>query len=114
MEEHSMKAIANRRYGSADGLELVEVERPEVAPDGVLVRVCAAAVNPYDVHAMRGRPYVARLVFGLRRPKQPLVGLDFAGVVEAVGPEADGFSVGDEVVGARPGALAEYVSATKA
>ena len=108
-----MKAIVNLRYGSPEGLELRDVEKPEVAPDGVLVRVHAAAVNPYDWHMMRGKPYFARAFFGLRHPKQPVLGIDFAGVVEAVGSERADFAPGDEVFGNRDGSFAEYVCARK-
>lgn len=110
--EPKMKAIANSKYGSPDGLRLQEIDRPAVDDDAVLVRVRAASVNPYDWHFMRGKPYVMRLMVGFRGPKQPVRGVDVAGTVEAVGKNVTGFRPGDEVFGAGwSGALAEYVRA---
>jgi len=104
-----MKAIVQDEYGSPDMLELREIDRPEVGDDGVLVRVHAASVNPADWYAMAGTPYVARPQMGLRKPKPNRLGVDFAGVVEAVGGNVTRFKLGDEVFGGRPGAFAEYV-----
>ncbi|MDX8028947.1 NAD(P)-dependent alcohol dehydrogenase [Lentzea sp. BCCO 10_0856] len=105
-----MKAIVQDRYGSADVLELREVERPVPAAGEVLVRVRASSVNAADWHIMRGDPYFARLFLGLRGPKARIRGMDFAGVVEAVGPGVSGMlQVGDEVFGEVEGAFAEYV-----
>jgi NADPH:quinone reductase-like Zn-dependent oxidoreductase len=105
-----MKAIVQDRYGSADVLELREVERPVPAAGEVLVRVRASSVNAADWHIMRGDPYFARLFLGLRGPKARIRGLDFAGVIEAVGPGVSGMlQVGDEVFGEVEGSFAEYV-----
>ena len=106
-----MKAIVYDRYGPPDVLRLVEVEKPVAAPGQVLVRVHGAAVNPYDWHFMRGKPYFLRLVSGLRAPKRDRLGVDFAGVVEAVGPEVTTVKVGDEVYGMQTGAFAQYLCA---
>jgi NADPH:quinone reductase-like Zn-dependent oxidoreductase len=105
-----MRAIVQDRYGSADVLRLTDVEMPTIGDDGVLVRVRASSVNPVDWHVMRGRPYVARVGTGLRRPKQANPGTDVAGTVEAVGRDVTEFRPGDEVFGARSGAYAEYVA----
>lgn len=104
-----MKAIVQDRYGSPDVLELREIEMPVVDDDGVLVRVRAAGVNALDWHLMRGIPSLVRLSEGLRRPKNPVRGVDVAGVVEAVGKNVTEFHRGDEVFGMRSGAFAEYV-----
>ncbi|MCI0689685.1 MAG: NAD(P)-dependent alcohol dehydrogenase [Sporichthyaceae bacterium] len=104
-----MKAIVQDRYGSPDVLELREVDKPVPADHQVLVKVHAAAVNAYDWHLMRGDPYLARLSFGLRRPKMQTPGRDFAGRVEAVGRDVTRFSPGDEVYGDADAAFAEYV-----
>jgi NADPH:quinone reductase-like Zn-dependent oxidoreductase len=106
-----MKAMVRERYGSEDVLELKDVPRPELVDDGVLVRVRATSLNFGDWYTMEGRPLFARLMMGLRKPKERLFGGDFAGTVEAVGRDVTGFEVGDEVFGGRNGAFAEYVCA---
>jgi NADPH:quinone reductase-like Zn-dependent oxidoreductase len=103
-----MKAIVQDRYGSADVLELRDVEVPAVGPDEVLVRVHASGVGPDQWHIMTGLPYMVRPVLGFRGPRQRVRGLDVAGVVEAVGSDVSDLRVGDEVMGIAPGALAEY------
>ncbi|MGH2444598.1 MAG: NAD(P)-dependent alcohol dehydrogenase [Candidatus Limnocylindria bacterium] len=105
-----MKAIRKLRYGSPDVLEVHEVDPPEVPDDAVLVRVRATSVNAHDWHMLRGKPYMARLGDGLRRPKSPLVGIDVAGTVEAAGADVRDLQAGDRVFGARSGAFAEYVA----
>ena len=108
-----MKAIVQERFGPPDVLRLVDTEPPEVGADDVLVRVHAAALNPYDWHIMRGDPLVARLSgeVGLRKPKARVAGVDAAGRVEAVGGNVRGLAPGDEVLGFCQGALAEYARA---
>ena len=81
----TMMAIVHRRYGRPDVLEYTEVDKPVVGDDDVLVRVHAAAVHPGDYFVMTGVPYVVRLAFGLRRPRNGIRGMDLAGRVEAVG-----------------------------
>lgn len=103
-----MKAIVRDRYGSPDVLRVEEVERPALLDDGVLVRVRASSVNRADWYSLTG-PLVARAGGGLRRPKERGLGVDFAGTVEAVGKDVEGFAPGDEVFGGRSGAFAEYV-----
>jgi NADPH:quinone reductase-like Zn-dependent oxidoreductase len=106
-----MKAIVQDQYGSADVLELREVDRPAVDGDGVLVRVHASAANRADTHIMTGLPYMVRLMgFGLRKPKSGVRGLDVAGRVESVGPDVTEFKPGDEVFGWGTGTFAEYAS----
>ena len=104
-----MKAITHCDYGTAEVLQLEDVEKPTPADDEVLVRVRAAGANPLDWHNMRGTPYVMRLGTGLRRPEDTRLGVDFAGTVEAVGRNVRRFAPGDEVFGGRNGAFAEYV-----
>lgn len=94
-----MKAIACPRYGSADVLELRDVDTPLVGDDDVLVRVRAASVNRYDWHSMTGVPYIARAGFGLFRRKLDGLGADLAGQVEAVGTNVTTVRPGDEVFG---------------
>jgi NADPH:quinone reductase-like Zn-dependent oxidoreductase len=104
-----MKAIVVERYGRFE-----EREMPTPAPSAgeVLVRVHAAAVNALEWFMLSGRPWVARPMTGVFRPRSSEFGSDFAGVVKAVGDEVTGLAPGDEVYGSRHGALAEYVVAT--
>ena len=110
LQASMMKAIVRDTYGSPDVLELAEVEKPELPDDRILVRVHAASVARGDWYALTGI-YVGRAEMGLRKPKSRLMGGDFAGTIEAVGREVTDFQPGDEVFGARSGALAEYVAA---
>jgi NADPH:quinone reductase-like Zn-dependent oxidoreductase len=103
-----MRAIVHDRYGSPAVLRLQEVDKPAVGDDDVLVRVHAASVNPADWHFLTGTPYVMRVGTGLSKPKDPALGLDLAGRVEAVGANVSRFRPGDEVFGAHNGAFAEY------
>lgn len=105
-----MRAIIHERYGSPDHLRVGEVEKPSVGPEQVLVRVRAASVNAGDWRRVRADPVLVRLVEGVRRPKDPLLGGDVAGVVEDVGPGVADLRPGDKVYGIRTGALAEYVA----
>jgi NADPH:quinone reductase-like Zn-dependent oxidoreductase len=105
-----MKAIVYDEYGAPDDvLELRELKKPVPADEELLVRVRAASVNPVDWHVLTGKPYIARIAAGLRRPKIERLGSDFAGTVEAVGAGVTEFRPGDEVFGVRTGALGEYV-----
>ena len=108
-----MKAIVQTEYGAPDVLTLAEVEKPAVTDNGVLVKVHATSVNAGDWHLMRGAPFLARLAFGLRRPKFQTLGMDVAGRVEAVGQHVTQFQAGDEVFGDVSeygfGAFAEYI-----
>jgi NADPH:quinone reductase-like Zn-dependent oxidoreductase len=107
-----MTAVVRDTYGSADLLELRDVERPAVAGDEVLVRIRAAGLDRGVWHIMTGRPYLVRLAgYGIRRPKSATLGSDLAGVVEAAGADVRGLAPGDAVFGIGRGSLAEYASA---
>jgi NADPH:quinone reductase-like Zn-dependent oxidoreductase len=108
-----MKAMVQDRYGSADVLELRDVDEPAIGDDEVLVRVRAAAVNPADWGLMRGVPYILRLGYGLRTPNRGIRGTDMAGEVTAIGRNVTLFQPGDEVYGSGRGAFAEYVAAAE-
>jgi NADPH:quinone reductase-like Zn-dependent oxidoreductase len=103
-----VKAIVVRRYGSPDVLQCEEVEKPVPGDDEVLIRVRASSVNPVD-RIFRGRPFLIRLITGLRKPKRPRAGTDVAGQVEAVGRNVTSLKPGDQVFGACRGSFAEYV-----
>src|SRR5438046_930940 len=95
-----MKAIVYTKYGSPDVLQLKEVEKPTPSENEVLVKVHAVSINAMDWHLMRGKPALARfLIGGFRKPKNPILGSDIAGRVEAVGKDVTQFQPGDEVFG---------------
>ncbi|MDQ3118164.1 MAG: NAD(P)-dependent alcohol dehydrogenase, partial [Verrucomicrobiota bacterium] len=104
-----MKAIVYCDYGPPEVLRLETIARPVPNDNQVLVKVRAASVNPYDWHFMRGEPYIMRLAGGLRKPASTRLGVDFSGIVEAVGNNVTQFKPGDEVFGGKSGAFAEYV-----
>jgi NADPH:quinone reductase-like Zn-dependent oxidoreductase len=111
-----MKAAYYDRYGPPEVVEIREVERPTPSDDQVLVRVRAASVNRADLDGLKPKPGFVRLFMGLRAPRNHEVGIDAAGVVEAVGPGVTRFKPGDEVMtdlfaAGRFGAFAEYVCA---
>jgi NADPH:quinone reductase-like Zn-dependent oxidoreductase len=109
-----MKAIVQRVYGSADALEFVDIDKPTVGDNDVLVRVAAAGLHVGDRHVMTGRPYMLRVVgFGLLVPSVRVRGIDVAGTVEAVGRKVVEFRPGDEVFGTCEGAFAEYARASE-
>ena len=106
-----IRSMVQERYGAPeDVLELREVDTPVPGEDEVLVRVRAGVVTGTDWHLMRGLPYVARPVTGLRRPRNLVPGLELAGTVEAVGKEVRSLTRGDEVFGWGDGSYAEYAS----
>jgi NADPH:quinone reductase-like Zn-dependent oxidoreductase len=105
-----MKAVVHCDYGISN-LKLQEIEKPTPADDQVLVRVRAASLNPLDGHFVRGM-WLARLMGGgLRKPKDTRLGVDYAGILEAVGKNVTQFKPGDEVFGGRTGSLAQFVCA---
>jgi NADPH:quinone reductase-like Zn-dependent oxidoreductase len=104
-----MKAIVYRKNGPPDVLTCEEIEKPVPNDREVLIKIHAAAVNPLDVHMLKGGPAIFRLLFGRGKLKRP--GVDCAGVVEAIGPAVTEFKVGDAVFGTCRGAFAEYALA---
>ena len=99
MNQPTMTAVVQHRYGGPETLEVAEVPRPEPGPAEVLVAVRATCLNAADWHLMRGLPLMARLSTGLRVPKAIVHGSDVAGVVQAVGQEVTRWHPGDEVYG---------------
>lgn len=110
----TMTAVVRESYGPPESLRLQTVERPVPGPDDVLVRVHAAGVDQSVWHLLTGLPYLARLVGGLQRPKERILGSDVAGEVVAVGSGVTEFAVGDLVFGAARGSYAEYACARAA
>ena len=110
-----MKAAVRDRYGSVDVVELRDIDQPTPSGDQVLVRVRAASVNRADLDELRPRPSFSRLFLGLRRPRRHRIGIDVAGIVEAVGPAVARLKAGDEVFADLypfgQGSFAEYVCA---
>ncbi|MCJ7672339.1 MAG: NAD(P)-dependent alcohol dehydrogenase [Acidimicrobiia bacterium] len=106
-----MQAIVQDRYGSTDVLRLDDIDVPEPGTGAVLIRVRAAGVDRGVWHLMTGEPYLARLAFGLRRPRNRVPGMDVAGVVERIGAGVTGFAVGEAVFGIGKGTYAEFAVA---
>jgi len=107
-----MRAVIQTGYGSADVMELKELEKPAPGGGQVLVRVRAASLAAGEYYGMRGKPFPIRFYIGFLKPKKDfVVGLDCAGVVEAVGKDVTRFQPGDEVYGECRGSCAEYAVA---
>ena len=102
-----MKAIVSCEYGAVN-LQLRELEKPAPLDNEVLVRVRAASINPVDGHMIRGS-WLMRPMSGMRKPKNTRFGTDFSGMVEAIGKDVTNFKPGDEVFGAKNGAVADYI-----
>ena len=108
-----MQAMIQDTYGTPEVMHLDDIETPAIGPNEVLVRVRAAGVNPADWAVMSGLPYIARPVYGLRKPKNAVRGTDVAGTVDAVGAAVTRFKVGDAVYGSAKGSYAEYAAAAE-
>ncbi|MEP6640170.1 MAG: NAD(P)-dependent alcohol dehydrogenase [Chloroflexota bacterium] len=108
-----MQAIVQDTYGSAEVLRSKDIEKPEIGQREVLIRVRAAGVNIADWALMSGLPYIARPVYGLRKPKNGVRGTDVAGQVEAVGAGVTRFQIGDEVFGWSTGSFADFAAASE-
>jgi NADPH:quinone reductase-like Zn-dependent oxidoreductase len=113
-DDGTMRAVVRHRYGSADVVAVERCNVPDPGANQVLIEVVAAGLDRGVWHLMTGRPYLARLVFGLLAPKQPVLGMDVAGRIAAVGSSVDEFAVGDEVMGVGTGSFAEYAVADAA
>lgn len=105
-----MKAFTRTKYGGPEILKLEEVEQPKIKDGHLLVKVFANSANPADWHILRGEPFFARFTFGLFKPKDKIIGADFAGVVVETGKNVNQFKAGDRVFGEtlKGGAFAEY------
>jgi NADPH:quinone reductase-like Zn-dependent oxidoreductase len=105
----TMQGVFARCYGAPEILTLEQVAKPIPADDQLLVRVHAAGLNPVDWHSMRGSPYIMRMSSGIGSPNDARVGVDFAGVIEAVGKNVTRFKPGDAVFGGAGGSVAQYL-----
>ncbi len=105
-----MKAFTKMKYGGPEILQLEEVELPSLKDGHLIVKIVANSANPADWHILRGKPFLARFTVGLFKPKEKILGADFAGVVEKAGKNVSQFKVGDKVFGESltGGAFAEY------
>jgi len=104
-----MRAIVHYGFGTPDVLHVEDVQKPAPGDAQVLIRIRAASLNPFDLGIIKGKPYIIRLILGLRKQKR--VGRDVAGVVEAVGKKVTRFQPGQAVFGCCVGSLAEYATA---
>lgn len=112
--EDQMRAVIQRSYGDSSVLHVSTIDRPSIGPDEVLIEVRAAGLDRGTEHLMTGQPWLMRLAgFGFLRPKQPVLGLDVAGVVVEVGAEVERFAVGDAVFGIASGSFAEFATASE-
>ncbi len=108
-----MRAARRDSYGPPSVVTIDEVDVPTPADDEVLIRVLSSSVNPADKYFCLGEPKIMRPSSGWFRPKEPLLGLDAAGVVERVGAGVTDIAVGDEVVGEIGASWAEFATAKR-
>ncbi|MCX2745598.1 NAD(P)-dependent alcohol dehydrogenase [Mangrovivirga sp. M17] len=92
-----MKAIILKKYGLPNNLKIEEVSVPNPKDSEVLVRIHSASINDWDWGLVRGKPFIIRLLYGLRNPKIKIPGVDIAGKIESIGNKVRSFSIGDEV-----------------
>lgn len=110
--ETTMRAVVQRTYGSADVLQVDDIDMPAIGANEVLLQVTAAGMDRGTWHLLRGLPYLMRIMgFGFRGPKNPVPGLDVAGTVISIGDEVTRFKPGDQVFGVARGSYAEYAAA---
>ena len=110
-QPRAMQAIVQDAYGPAEGWHAAEIALPDIAANEVLVKVSAAGLDRGTWHLMTGLPYLGRLAFGIRKPKDPVPGRDLAGTVVAIGSSVRRFAVGESVFGVGSGSFAEYATA---
>jgi len=113
MEKKIMKAIISTQYGSPDVLQLADIKKPTPKEDEVLVKVRVATVTPSDSAFRQGKPFIIKLMYGLKKPRIQVSGVEFSGDVESVGAGVTNFKHGDAVYGISPntfGAHAEYLT----
>jgi 2-desacetyl-2-hydroxyethyl bacteriochlorophyllide A dehydrogenase len=108
-----MKAIVCTKYGAPEFLQMKEVEKPSPKDNEILIKIHASSVSSGDARMRRADPFIIRLIFGFKRPRKPILGVVFAGEIEAIGTSVSNYKIGDQVFGSSGmnfGAHAEYVS----
>jgi len=108
-----MKAIVCTKYGAPEFLQMKEVEKPSPMDNEILIKIHASSVSSGDSRMRRADPFIIRLIFGFKRPRKPILGVVFAGEIEAIGTSVSNYKIGDQVFGSSGmifGAHAEYVS----
>jgi len=108
-----MRAVIYEKYGAPEVLQLKEIEMPAVADNEILIKIHAASIQETDIRFRTGTPFMARVLSGLLKPKNRILGCDYSGIVEATGKNVTEYQVGDEVYGQldkRTGTHAEYIS----
>ena len=108
-----MKAIVCTKYGAPDFLQMKEVEKPSPKENEILIKIHASSVSSGDSRMRRADPFIIRLIFGFKRPRNPILGVVVAGEIEAIGKSVSNYKVGDQVFGSSGmhfSAHAEYVS----
>lgn len=111
-----MKAVICSGYGKPEVLQIKELDVPRIGDDDLLVKNVAASVTKADVMMRQGTPFYARIFLGLTKPRHPVPGTGFAGIVESVGKNVTSFKPGDEVFGETGvdfGGYAEYVRVSR-
>lgn len=112
-DDNTMRAVVQNIYGGAGVLRPDRTPIPAPGPKAVLIHVSAAGVDRGVCHMMTGTPYLGRLAFGLRKPRNRVPGMDLAGTVVSVGSAVTRFSLGDEVYGSGRGSFAEFAVAAE-
>jgi len=97
--EMKMKAALYKEYGSPDVFTIAEVPKPSIKPDQVLIKIKATTVNRTDTGISSGRYWIMRLLTGISKPRRPILGTDFSGVVSEIGSKVTKYKVGDSVIG---------------
>ena len=108
-----MKAIVCTKYGAPEFLQMKEVEKPSPKDNEILIKIHASSVSSGDARMRRADPFIIRIIFGFKRPRKPILGVVFAGEIEAIGTSVSNYKIGDQVYGSSGmifGAHAEYVS----
>ena len=94
-----MRAIFARGYGNAEVLQIRNIDKPMPKENEVLVKIFASSATRADGMMLSGKPYIGRLFTGIRKPKHPVPGTGFSGVIESIGSKVSDFQIGDRVFG---------------